>query len=360
MADTDIEWADKVWNPIAAYHRETGKRGWFCVHQSEGCRFCYAERINKRLGNGLDYTAQNLEKVRFEIAPNIAAPMRWRKPSRIFVDSMFDPFLDGISFDFMDPIFAVMANAPHHTFLLLTKNPKRMREYITSPGRLDEIDEASHGWLARGINPSNWPLPNVWLGVSTERQKEARERIPELLATPAHIRFISYEPALGPLNLVNVPVSDSTTVTRNYLTGEFYNCAFATPQGQTGTMTVSANSRISWVIAGGESGPGARPAHPSWFRSMKWQCHRSGAKYFFKQWGAFAPGSKHKRNDFVVLNDGRYAETTMDFDRATQHRWNEFQSEMMHRADKKDNGALLDEQEYRQFPEAQTAEEAVA
>jgi protein gp37 len=218
MADnTGIEWTASVdpetgeviagatWNPIIAYHEETGKRGWFCVHKSPGCKNCYAEKINIRLGNGLEYIAQNLSKVRFALAPKFDQPMKWKRSRKIFVDSMFDLFLEGIPDELIDTCFAIMSQSPQHTFLVLTKCADRMHAYLSHSDRQDLIDEAGCklGWCHSNVQ-GRWPLPNVWLGVSTERQEEANERIPKLLATSAAKRFISYEPALGPLDLANI------------------------------------------------------------------------------------------------------------------------------------------------------------
>jgi protein gp37 len=284
---TSIEWTasfidGKVvpgasWNPIVAYHRETGKRGWFCVHASEGCRNCYAERLNLRLGNGLAYTAQNLEHVRFELAPKFDQPMKWKRPRKIFVDSMFDPFLDAINFGLLDPVFAVMAESPEHTFLLLTKNPKRMRLYVSDPQRPYWIAHSARtmGWRG-SIAGDVWPLPNVWLGVSTERQKEANERIPELLKTPAAKRFISYEPALGPVDIKRIQLSETLFLDARYGTHSGHISHAPLPPKLPG---------LNWAISGAESGPGARPSDVEWFRAMKNDCADTygAVAYFHKQ-----------------------------------------------------------------------------
>lgn len=301
--NTGIEWTASykdgivtpgaTWNPIVAYHVETGKRGWFCVHQSDGCRNCYAEKINIRLGNGLAYTRQNLNAVRFQLSPKFDLPRRWARSRKIFVDSMFDPFLDAIPFGLLDPMFAVMAQSPQHTFLLLTKNPKRMREYLSDPERPEWVGQAGQamGWC-HANTAGRWPLPNVWLGVSTERQKEADERIPELLATPAAERFISYEPALGPLSI------------EQYL------------------------KALSWVIAGGESGQQARLSHPEWFRSLRDQCQAAAVPYFFKQWGSYAYREASPVDRGISIGNGLVAI----------------------KMSKHETGAVLDGREWREFP----------
>jgi protein gp37 len=140
---TSIEWTDASWNPLVAYHSDTGKRGWFCTHVSEGCRNCYAEKINQRLGNGLAYIAQNSTRIKWGTV-NLDQPSRWRTPKRIFVNSMTDPFHEDVPESMIDQVFAAMAltykmqwtedrgniREPRHVFQLLTKRHERMKRYI--------------------------------------------------------------------------------------------------------------------------------------------------------------------------------------------------------------------------------------
>lgn len=274
MSDnTSIEWADASWNPIAAFDTATNKRGWLCVHVSEGCRFCYSERLNVRLGNGYLYEAQNLDKVRFDIV-NLNQPLRWKRPRRIFVCSMTDLFADFVSDDILDQIFAVMALAPWHTFQCLTKRPARMADYVNEiyAGRVYDIAE----WYLRKHHANDKETvrtqiaeriigafaaeaPQIWLGVSCEDQRSANERIPLLLETPAVVRWISAEPLLGPIDF------------------------------RTGVYQLGHQSRgtsldgISWMVAGAESGPGARPMDVAWARGIKNQCVAANVSFFFKQ-----------------------------------------------------------------------------
>ena len=188
------------------------------------------------------------------------APLRWRRPRRIFVNSMSDLFHESIAEETIDRVFAVMALTPHHTYQVLTKRAERMRTYLgghgTATGRIwfqaMQIAGAV-GIPAEKAGPcmERVPLPNVWLGVSCERQQEAEERIPQLLATPAAVRWISAEPPLWPLRL------------DGWLRSKPHDTV------------------LDWVVAGGESGPGARPAHPDWFRSLRDQCAAAGVLYFF-------------------------------------------------------------------------------
>jgi len=263
-----IEWTDATWNPIAAFDRVTGRRGWFCTKVSEGCRNCYAESFNKFRGNGHEYTAQNLPNVRFELV-NLDQPFRWRRrPRLIFVNSMTDLFGDFVSDEDIAEVFKVMYKSPRHIFQVLTKRPERMLD-----------------WIIRSAFLSNAPLQNVWLGVSVEDQKTADERIPVLLQTPAAVRWISAEPLLGSIDLNNCLYT-------RYLEGgarHMYN-------------------QLDWVVVGGESGPSARPMHPKWARSIRDQCKAADIPFFFKQWGEFVsvsevagPGVHHHFSDGATV-----------------------------------------------------------
>jgi protein gp37 len=218
---SNIEWTDRTWNPT---------RG--CTRVSEGCRNCYAERQAIRQsgpGGGYEGLVASHEggprwtgKVRF-VAEKLAEPLRWKKPARVFVNSMSDLFHEGLSNEEIAAVFAVMALAPQHTFQVLTKRPARVLAWfawassrpahdgVGQGGTLHPFQvlaDASGGlvtvgalYAQRGGGPAPWPLPNVWLGVSVENQKAADERIPLLLQTPAAVRFLSVEPMLGPVDL---------------------------------------------------------------------------------------------------------------------------------------------------------------
>ncbi|HEY1605596.1 MAG TPA: phage Gp37/Gp68 family protein [Allosphingosinicella sp.] len=280
MADRSaIEWTDASWNPIRAraitlQSDGSGKdrTGWHCEHVSEGCRNCYAEAFNRRLGTTFGYKPGNLkhrtrlgdrrgEVTLFLDETMLLAPLRWRRPRKIFVGSMTDIFADFVPDEWLDRMFAVMALCPHHVFQLLTKRPERMRRYHERFERadwlgnlLDIMDE-----LARGCGVSfgssgftRWPLPNVWLGTSIEDRPALLDRAGHLRKTPAAVRFFSCEPLLGDLG--DVVLSD-----------------------------------IDWIICGGESGADARPMHPDWARSLRDQCAAAGVPFFFKQWGEYRP-----------------------------------------------------------------------
>lgn len=276
---TGIEWTDATWNPV------TG-----CSKVSQGCKHCYAERIFNRPYPGRDFTDVRTHPERLEW------PLKWRgskqaksegRPSRIFVNSMSDLFHEKVPDEFIDKVFAVMAMAKQHTFQVLTKRPERMRDWareaFTEKGGL-RIAEAGASLfdgtsankrtlsLAEQAEISNqfeWrEFSHVQWGVSVENQETADERVPILLKTPAAVRFISYEPALGPINI-----------------SEYLACIYCRGIGShrcDGSDSCNG-SRLDWVIAGGESGPNARPSHPDWFRSVRDQCQAAGVPFFMKQ-----------------------------------------------------------------------------
>jgi protein gp37 len=286
MAETSIEWTDKTWNPT---------RG--CKRVSPGCKNCYAERMAMRFsGPGMPYeglvhmTSQGPKWTGIvrEVPSMLDAPLHWKKPQRIFVDSMSDLFEEQVSDEFIDKVFAVMALCSRHTFQALTKRADRMQRYMSAPGLrvriqnvVDDMEAWDGGFIPRDQSApviKQWPLPNVWLGVSVEDQERADERIPMLLETPAAVRFISAEPLLGPVDLRFHIYSEPTGNFRTH--GAKRQFESARP----------ADGGLHWVIAGGESGPGARPAHPDWHRGLRDQCAAAGLPFLFKQWGNWLPG----------------------------------------------------------------------
>jgi protein gp37 len=254
---TTIEWTRSddgtpgaTWNPV------TG-----CTKVSPGCDHCYAETLAERFRGTPGHYYENGFDV--QLRPDkLEEPLRWKKPRRVFVNSMSDLFHKDIPDEYIAQVFAVMAVASQHTFQVLTKRHARMRSLLSSDTFIDEVFAASvefggeSDWAT-----SDWPLPNVWLGVSAENQQWADARIPVLLDTPAAVRFVSAEPLLGPINLDPWRNPDGT--------------------GSRGP----ADSRLDWVIAGGESGRGARPMHPDWARNIRDQCQRAGVAFLFKQRG---------------------------------------------------------------------------
>ena len=211
---TKIEWAEETWNPV------TG-----CTKVSPGCKHCYAEtqaerfRGTKAFPNGFDLT---LKPERLE------QPQRWKKPRRIFVNSMSDLFHEGIHDQYIILTYEIMRSTTRHEYLVLTKRAERMREMLTS---------------GLGV----YMHPNIWHGVSVENQDYALRRIPDLCDVPSPIRFLSCEPLLGPLDLT--PWLD----------------------------------QLQWVIVGGESGRGKRPIDLDWAREIRDQCAAAGVPFFMKQ-----------------------------------------------------------------------------
>lgn len=269
---TNIEWTEFNWNFL---------RG--CKRVSEGCRNCYAETIAGRFsGEGLPYhglATQNGEaRWTGEIAfdeRTLLAPLKRKKPTVYFVNSMSDLFYEKVTDEMIDKAFAVMALCPQHTFQILTKRPERMRQYFD---RL--VADVIAGALPEyGSKEASFrlPLSNVWLGVSVEDQRTADERIPLLLDTPASVRWISAEPLLGPVNLVQT----LWTCVEEAVAMSFSHSWNAEDR----TMEVSAVFGIDWCVVGGESGSGARPCDIDWIRSIVGQCKSADVPVFVKQLG---------------------------------------------------------------------------
>ncbi len=235
MAETQIEWTDATWNPVAG-----------CSIVSAGCTHCYAMEMARRLD------AMGLEKysgltrrsgartiwngsVRLDRAA-LAIPYRWKKSRKIFVNSMSDLFHEGVDDEFIRDVWQVMRDTPQHNYQILTKRPARMSEFVSTK--------------IAGV------LPNVWLGTSVEN-KEVVERVQQLSAAPAAVRFISFEPLIGPVGHVDL-------------------------------------TNIQWAIVGGESGRSARPILEEWIDQIHEQCVRHGTAFFFKQWGTWGKDNKRR------------------------------------------------------------------
>lgn len=303
MATTKIEWSQKVWNPV------TG-----CTKVSQGCKNCYAEVIANRFsrtgiipGSGIEYStadAPKNEKFTVLLHPDrLGQPLKWRKPAKVFVNSMSDLFHESVPFEFINKVFAVMVNADKHIFQILTKRPERALEYFNwamdqKRGITQELWKKllEHYYTRDICNLSsasiyetqrddvqlptstkefrlkkyNLPFKNVWIGVSVEDQKTADERIPLLLQIPAAVRFLSCEPLLGSIDIQQYLHDSNCMISVNP------DCCTCAPPREI---------CIDWVICGGESGHGARPMHPDWARKLRDDCQAAGVPYFFKQWG---------------------------------------------------------------------------
>lgn len=359
MQNTKIEWTDATWNPV---------RG--CSRVSEGCRNCYAENIARRFsGPGKPYEGLVSDHGTFNGNIMLAqkmldTPFRWQRPRRVFVNSTSDLFHDGVPDWYIDRVFAVMALCPQHQFQILTKRPARMLQWFRRDPDLGRIMSECHMQSRKrpytrraipdrrnGYPPAGWeicsaahqwPLPNVWLGVSVENQKAADERIPLLLQTPAAIRFISAEPLLGPVDLTDLHGSDSESFCIDGLTGDEVECYY-------GDRFPRFN-RVDWVIAGGESGKNARPMHPEWARSLRDQCAAADVPFFFKQWGRWAPvdlaGEEGAHDWFIVAHNGDH---DIPDGRAPDARQGEV---AMRPTTKAKAGRTLDGRTWDQYPEA--------
>lgn len=273
---TGIEWADATWNPW---------RG--CTKVSPACDNCYAERGMKRWGQ--DFGKITIGKTTWD------APLRWKKPRRIFVCSWSDFFHPSVPQGARTDACAVMEAAPRHTYMLLTKRAENIMPMIRASG-----------W--------GCGLPdNVWIGVTAENQEQADRRIPLLLQVPAKVRFVSCEPLLGPVRLS--PVG-----------------GIKIAGGHWGVKAMRKDGGgLSWVICGGESGPNARPMRPGWARALRDQCAAAGVPFFFKQWGEYSPYYK-------AVDIERRQIVTKTYKNGVA------------RVGKKAAGCLLDGKEYKEIP----------
>jgi protein gp37 len=314
---TGIEWTESTWNPVVG-----------CSIISPGCINCYAMKMAHRLelmGSAIYRGHTTMTKagpvwngvVDRSNWGKVIEPLTWKRPRRIFVNSMSDLFHEALPDEIIDTVFAVMALCPQHTFQVLTKRADRMRAYMTErwqPAKALRIDcgagdiiaisaeivgetrrtqiemaceplmqqfgladtSRDELWTADGNCKAMqwaWPLPNVWLGVSVENQDAANERIPHLLAVPAAVRFLSCEPLLGPLSLRSIDLPGG------------YDEILPLGAAWMGRLEPgeTEEAKIDWVICGVESGPRARPMHPDWARSLRDQCAAAGVAFFVKQ-----------------------------------------------------------------------------
>jgi protein gp37 len=253
MKKTKISWTEQTANPIRARNKQNGKRGWHCVKVSDGCKNCYAERINGGpYGNGLPFREDVRADVELYLEESVLEKLeRQRTRKKTFLCDMTDIFQEHVPLEWIARIWATMALCQNHTFQILTKRADRMRGVLSDKMFQVIVDgimserAAKNGWCITEME--TYPLPNVWLGVSAEHQKAADERIPLLLQTPAAVRFLSCEPLLGEIRLDKF-------------------CG-----------------QIHWVICGGESGPHYREMNLDWARAIRNVCVQTDIPYFFKQ-----------------------------------------------------------------------------
>lgn len=327
MADnTKIEWADATLNYVNG-----------CSLESPGCTNCYAmkqaHRFPVRQGltvktkGGMVWTGEVRENPRA-----LEQALAWKRGRAIFWNAHGDLFHPSVPDEWIDRQFAAFALTPQHRHMVLTKRSERMREYLSHPDTPFRIARAMAVMVARPGGPEelrpvdapiDWPLRNVWAGVSVEDQTRADERIPNLLATPAVVRFISAEPLLGPVDLMKSHYELTPTVWLDTL---------------------------DWVIVGGESGPGARAMHPDWARSLRDQCAAAGVAFHFKQWGEFVPATCMDNGDGLgtvcYVEDG--SEKNPDF--KGRRPITVLDGQDMWRVGKKRAGRLLDGVEHNGVP----------
>lgn len=338
-ADTRIEWADHTFNPWIG-----------CTKVSPACDHCYAEVATPtralRVGWGPHAERRITKRATW------AQPFAWHRKAaregrrhRVFSASLADVFDNAVPLEWLVDLLDIIRVTDGLDWLLLTKRPQLIRRRLEAS--LEQRGGGMHRpalfeWIAGWLDAR--APGNVWLGTTVENQAEADRRIPHLLAMPAARRFLSCEPLLGPLRLDRLAHGDESDI--DVLRGRivFTPQHIAVPPEQIG-------ARIDWVIAGGESGPQARPSHPDWFRSLRDQCVSAGVPFFFKQWGEW----KHARPQ-PAETPGRYAFAPREYAGAIREiyhyprQFTAFGSAILERIGKKAAGATLDGREWREVP----------
>jgi protein gp37 len=291
MGKSKIEWTERTWNPTIG-----------CNKVSAGCKNCYAEVMHRRLMKMQPekYSRPFLNGA-FPHEPSLEIPLHWKKPQRIFVNSMSDLFHEKVPLEFIAQVFAVMYIAEQHTFQILTKRPERMLSVLTNKDFSELVNQQANIFYNKYVRElseaiffdeeTKPPLKNVWLGVSCENQETADERTPILLQIPAAIRWVSAEPLLGEIDFLNVNSGGKylNVLSRRYSENKNHNAHDGTYMD----FGLANYGKIDWVVAGGESGPGARPMHPDWVRKIRDDCKAAGVPFLFKQWGAWIPVYQH-------------------------------------------------------------------
>lgn len=313
--NSKIEWTDHTFNPWIG-----------CTKVSDGCKYCYAENLMDKRYKRVEWGPQGTRKR--TSAANWRKPLAWNKQAekegrryRVFCASLADVFEDKPDQPEMTEwrfdLLCLIKKTPHLDWLLLTKRPENVIDMI-------EYHLAFANGAGDIYEIFDWLLPNVWIGTSVENQEQADKRIPELAQIPARARFLSCEPLLGPIDL-----------------SAFYGSVSGTQYVRGYPEDVDADwSMIDWVIAGGESGPNARPMHPDWARSLRAQCQAAGVPFLFKQWGEWLPNNQIFRPETISSLSG--------YD---MHFW-EHGITKAHslKVGKKKAGRLLDGREWNEFP----------
>lgn len=319
--NTKIEWTDHTFNPWEG-----------CQKAGPGCDHCYAETRNARYSGGQAINWGPGAPRRRTSSGNWNKPLAWNanheaffaehgRRQRVFCASLADVFDNAVDPQWRADLFALIMKTPHLDWLLLTKRIGNVKSMLAEIA----LDEEAYWPLSEEM-----PLPNVWIGATIVNQEEAERDIPKLLAVPAKVRFLSMEPLLGPVDL-----------TGEYLKAKLGEYPF---KGLPAEHRTQLLEMLDWVIVGGESGPGARPMHPAWARSLRDKCQAAGTAFLFKQWGDWMPGEKD--GDTVKLSfpiDGPHGPANPEF-----YDWPD--GACAARVGKKAAGRLLDGRTWDEFP----------
>lgn len=314
MEKTKIEWTDASDNPIM-----TADGSFYCFKISEGCEHCYAEGMARRVSaiHGAAVNKYRVQKVFPELKLRRDMLAGWAKkgkPKKRFVSSMTDIAGEFVPIDWVMEILDAMAAAPLQTFQVLTKRTQRFADICIL-------------WCRKN---GRTELPaNIWPGTSVENQARADQRVPHLLRIPAAVHWVSCEPLLGNIDFTYMVLDDEKTG------GDIFSSALIPHWG--------GRPAISWVVAGGESGPKARPAHPAWFNSLRDQCADADVSFFFKQWGEWSPETLPGLNARVIQVNQLIGQMAMNIIPV-------YGDVPMYRIGKKNAGHLLEGMEWHQFP----------
>lgn len=300
--NSKIEWCDHTFNPWEG-----------CQKVGPGCDHCYAETRNARFAGGTAINWGPGAPRRRTSAANWNLPKRWNaqadafmaqhgRRQRVFCASLADVFDNAVDPQWRADLFELIRATPNLDWLLLTKRIGNAAAMIRAA--------LAHMDIGYSVPFAAWPWPNVWIGATVVNQAEADRDIPKLLAVPARVRFLSMEPLLEPVQLTNsgrIPADDEGPERIGYMVGADDGKSGLWPTREKALQT----SGLHWVIVGGESGPGARPMHPAWVRSLRDQCRAAGVSFLFKQWGEWAPYDRG-------VNEGGSLETPFSLDEPIQ------------------------------------------
>jgi protein gp37 len=308
---TGIIWCESSWNPIVG-----------CSLVSPGCTACYAQSMAYRIER-MNPTSHYVGLTQMtKVGPVwngtvresphhiLTLPTRWARPRRIFVNSMSDLFHEDLENQVIDKVFAIMMIAQHHTYQILTKRSDRMRVYMNDPGTAVRVRMMVEHQVVMGSIPMpadmSWPPKHVWLGVSAEDQKRWDERVPDLLQTRAHVRWVSAEPLIGPIDPRRITMKDVHSPHLSYGYYPLIGAVAPWLSGQTvESCTDPSNPKIDWIVTGGESGAKARPADPSWYRTIRDACAEAGVAFLHKQNGEYFEGRRLGKHKAGRSLDGR-------------------------------------------------------